>query len=243
MVPCLARRRGALVAGLLAACLAAPLWADPTDLCFDAARRAAAESGVPLAVLTAISQTETGRSRDGQVRPWPWTVNMEGEGRWFDSRDAALAWVHQHYRAGARSFDMGCFQINYRWHGQNFASIEQMFDPLAGARYAARFLSDLHRETGDWSEAAGAYHSRTPEHAQRYRARFDRFRAAGAGESGQTTVAAASNETVIAAADPAAPFLARGGGAALPRENSFPLLRGGGTPIGRGSLVPLSNGG
>jgi soluble lytic murein transglycosylase-like protein len=63
---------------------------------------------------------------------------------------------------GARSYDVGCFQINYRWHGQHFASLDQMFDPDANAAYAARFLSELYAEFGDWSRAAGAYHSRTP---------------------------------------------------------------------------------
>ena len=32
-------------------------------------------------------------------------------------------------------------------------------------------------ETGSWTEAAGAYHSRTPEHAERYTAIFERHRA------------------------------------------------------------------
>ena len=51
-----------------------------------------------------------------------------------------------------------------------------MFDPATNANYAARFLSDLYSELGNWSEAAGAYHSRTPKYAQKYAARFDRIR-------------------------------------------------------------------
>ncbi len=151
--------------------------ADLSLVCDRAAIEASDASGVPLSVLKAISLTETGRRRDGAFRPWPWTVNMEGKGSWHESRDAALALVYDHFKRGARSFDVGCFQINYRWHGQHFESIEAMFDPRGNAMYAARFLSELHAELGSWDKAAGAYHSRTPEHANRYRATFETHRA------------------------------------------------------------------
>jgi hypothetical protein len=39
----------------------------------------------------------------------------------------------------------------------------------------------LHAEFGNWSQAAGAYHSRTPHFNARYRARFDRIHAGLAG--------------------------------------------------------------
>lgn len=146
-------------------------------MCDLAAKRAARDHGVPLDVLRAITRTETGRN-GGQhgLQPWPWTVNMEGAGKWFDNEDEARTYVFAHFKRGARSFDVGCFQINYRWHGKAFASIDEMFDPAANADYAARFLKALYGEFGDWSKAAGAYHSRTPSYAGRYAARFDRIR-------------------------------------------------------------------
>ncbi|WP_425046897.1 lytic transglycosylase domain-containing protein [Primorskyibacter sp. S87] len=150
--------------------------ASTSDVCDRAAQDAAARYGVPLDVLRAITRTETGRNKDGRLQPWPWTVNMEGTGRWFGTEDEARSYVFRHYKRGARSFDVGCFQINYKWHGSAFRSIEEMFDPAQNADYAARFLSDLHRELGDWSSAAGAYHSRTKKYADRYVARFDRIR-------------------------------------------------------------------
>ncbi|QHQ37449.1 transglycosylase SLT domain-containing protein [Algicella marina] len=144
-------------------------------MCDAAATHAARETGVPRVVLQAISLTETGRRLDGEHRAWPWTVNMEGVGKWFAGREEALAYVNAHFATGARSFDVGCFQINFRWHGNAFASIAEMFDPQINALYAARFLRRLYGETGSWSRAAGAYHSRTPQFAERYAARFDRI--------------------------------------------------------------------
>lgn len=157
--------------------LAAPaVGRDASQLCDDAAAIASRESGVPIEILRAITRTETGRSKNGALRPWPWTVNMEGEGRWFDDRAAALAYVDSRRRAGAKSFDIGCFQINHRWHGDAFASIDEMFDPVVNARYAARFLNEIRSErparAADWRRIAGAYHSRTPHFAEIYRKRF-----------------------------------------------------------------------
>lgn len=148
---------------------------DPSELCDQAIVNGARRSGVPEAVLQAISLTETGRRVDGQLRPWPWAINREGQGYWFRNRDEALAFARESAAAGRRSFDVSCFQINYLWHGANFPSLELMFDLDTAADYAARFLRQLHDETGDWSAAAGAYHSRTPELASRYRARFDQM--------------------------------------------------------------------
>ena len=81
-----------------------------------------------------------------------------------------------------------------------------MFDPDAGAAYASQFLKSLYAERGDWSLAAGAYHSQTPERAGVYRARFDRILAGLAGRP-LAVVAAAEPERVDAA--PAAPKKSR----------------------------------
>ena len=203
---------------------------DLSLICDRAAVLAATETGVPVSVLKAISLTETGRERGGETRPWPWTVNMEGKGVWFETEDAALAYVDEHFKRGARSFDVGCFQINYKWHQQNFTSIEAMFDPAENARYAARFLLELHAETGDWEAAAGAYHSRTPEYADRYKARFAAYRAQLQNEDDLPlrVVAVAPDKP----ASPSTPMI-------RVRVNSYPLLQSGGATA-LGSLVPLA---
>ncbi len=146
--------------------------ARTADLCDQAMRRAALSEGVPLDVLRAIARVESGLNVAGTLRPWPWAINVEGQGLWFDTEVEAKSHVFQIFKAGARSFDIGCFQINYRWHGQAFRSIDEMFDPDQNARYAAGFLKDLFAELASWPAAAGAYHSRTPALAQTYSERF-----------------------------------------------------------------------
>lgn len=235
------RRARSISAALFTAALllvSVPAGAAIQDIavCDSVAEIAAQQSGVPVSVLRAITRAETGRRMQAGFLPWPWTVNMEGQGFWFDTKDEALAYVYKEFERGARSFDVGCFQINFKWHGQNFASIEAMFDPVTNALYAAKYLTELRAETGDWSKAAGAYHSRTPEFADRYAARFDAFRAGFLAQDGTAAEIADIPEIpdiVLAAYGAQAP--------AAPRVNRFPLLQNGAAG-GLGSLVPLDHG-
>ncbi len=150
---------------------------------------------------------------------------MKGQGHWFETEERALAYVVGQYKRGARSFDVGCFQINFKWHGAAFESIDQMFDPVENARYAATFLKQLKAELGSWSLAAGAYHSRTPKHANRYQARFERIRQSieGGMELASVAPAVQSGESQNA----------------LIRMNSYPLLQVAEGAGRYGSLVPM----
>lgn len=184
---------------------------NPAQLCDIAASRAAQRHNVPLDVLRAVALTETGRQRNGRTEPWPWALNMGGPGVWPETRAAALTLARTRIDAGRRNIDLGCFQVNYRWHGQNFASLDDMIDPEKNADYAARLLNQHKSRLGSWEDAAGAYHSGTPALAARY---IDRFRALRG----------------IPPPDHApAPVI---------RENSYSLLQPGGDQR-MGSLVPL----
>jgi hypothetical protein len=61
-----------------------------------------------------------------------------------------------------RSIDVGCMQVNLLYHPDAFASLEEAFDPPANASFAARFLTQLHDQTGTWPTATAWYHSATP---------------------------------------------------------------------------------
>ena len=140
-------------------------------LCRAAITEAERGANIPRGLLQAIGRVESGR-RDpetGQFAPWPWTTNAEGEGKYFPTREAAIAHVRQLQARGVRIIDVGCMQVNLHHHPNAFASLEQAFDPLINARYAARFLTELNGGRADWRQAAGHYHSQTPERAGPYR--------------------------------------------------------------------------
>jgi len=192
--------------------------ATPAQLCLDAAAAAAHETGVPEEVLIAIALVETGRGD----QPWPWTVTIAGTGHWLESAEAAATLVEETLAKGVSNIDIGCFQLNHRWHAEAFASAEDMLDPFRNAAYAATFLSTHHERTGDWPSAAAAYHSATPEYAEAYRARFE-DRLANLGPTDAGSARSAHDRT---------PDL----------PNRFPLLIAG-TAGARGSLVPAGLGG
>lgn len=142
-----------------------PLPVEPGALCRPAVALAEQAHGIPSHLLAAISRVESGR-RDpvsGNVRPWPWTVNAEGQGSFYDSKAQAIAAVRDMQAHGIRSIDIGCTQVNLMHHPDAFASLEQAFDPQTNANYAATFLTQLFGQTADWARAAALYHSATPE--------------------------------------------------------------------------------
>ena len=111
-------------------------------LCLEATAAAEALSGVPKDLLHAIFLSWSGVHREaaGARVAWPWTINVEGEGRYFDTKQAAVDGVRALIRSGVYSIDIGCMQLNYRWHGENFRSVEHILEPERNISYAARFL-------------------------------------------------------------------------------------------------------
>jgi len=154
---------------LLALILPVPLAAQPACRpAVDAAERAAA---IPPHLLAAIAHVESGRREafSGAVSPWPWTINVEGQGFFYDTKAEAIAAVQAAQARGVRSIDVGCMQVNLMHHPDAFPNLELAFDPQFNANYAARFLRELYGQTNDWGKAAALYHSATPEIGDEYR--------------------------------------------------------------------------
>lgn len=133
-------------------------------LCRAAILQAERGGHIPERLMDAIAMVESGR-RDpvsGAVYPWPWTINAEGQGHWFESKADAIAAVKALQARGVSSIDVGCMQVNLVQHPNAFPSLDVAFDPVANATYAAHFLRDLYNQTYAWPLAAAAYHSFTP---------------------------------------------------------------------------------
>ena len=173
------RRSPALLALVLVLLSLARAEAAPAELASDwrlCKQTIAAEerrSRVPTHLLAAIAMNESGRTHPDLKKrlPWPWTVMAEGQGRYLPSKAAAIAEVEGLRARGVRNIDVGCMQINLHHHARAFDSLEEAFDPASNVAYAARFLTDLFEQTGSWAEAAGRYHSATPEFKEPYQQR------------------------------------------------------------------------
>lgn len=139
------------------------------ETCLDAIAAAQAMAAdLPDRLLLAIAMAESGRSVDGAFGPWPWTLNIAGEGLYFPERATALDAAHAALENGLGNVDLGCMQISETWHGWAFDGIEEMIDPRQNAFYAASHLQELYALHGGWAEAIAHYHTANPVRGYAY---------------------------------------------------------------------------
>lgn len=120
---------------------------------------AAYSEGVPSTVLYAVALQESGVRLASGTRPWPWTLNVAGEGHFFrDRHSACSALTLAIASVGAKRVDVGIGQINLGWNGLHFANPCDALDPYQNLQVTARLLRTHFESTGDWVAAAGRYH-------------------------------------------------------------------------------------
>lgn len=117
------------------------------------------ELGLPCPAAVAIAQVESGLH--------PWSLNIEGRGFKFQSREEALARAGEALALG-RSFDVGLMQVNSWWLKRYGISLEAAFEPLANIYLGGWILKEEIERRKDLKAAVGAYHSPDPRRARRY---------------------------------------------------------------------------
>ena len=137
----------------------------PAELCRLAVQQAELRFHLPHGMLWAIAQVELARTMPEMRSPtaWPWTVQAQGKGQYFETKAKAIAWTQEAQAKGVTSIDTGCLQINLLSHPNAFRSLDEAFDPQRNADYAGRFLRELYAKTGDWHRTIGLYHSQALE--------------------------------------------------------------------------------
>jgi soluble lytic murein transglycosylase-like protein len=116
---------------------------------------AATRYGVPEGILYSVGLTETGKR--GSLQPW--ALNIEGKAVFAASRKDALVVFSDARSRGSKLIDLGCMQINHHYHGDQFASPDDMLNPKKNVEYAAKFLSRLHSKHVTWTMAVARYHA------------------------------------------------------------------------------------
>lgn len=140
-------------------------------------QRAAAQHDVPPAVLYAVAKVESNFKIKIGYYPWPWTLNIKGQSRFFATRNeacsAALEGLRQHGKYGV---DIGLTQQNWGWVGsQHYGHPCDALSPHENLNTAAIELRKCFNKEGDWTRAAGCYHRPAGgEPARRYRAVFEK---------------------------------------------------------------------
>jgi hypothetical protein len=115
---------------------------------------------IPPGLLLAVIKTESNLN--------PLALNINGKSLFFNDKDKAIKAINEAIASGATNLDIGLAQINYRWHGENFTSVDSMLSPELNINYAAELLSKLKLTHGDWHKALRYYHSAKPIHHKAY---------------------------------------------------------------------------
>ena len=152
----------------------AGMTADADDGLPAAYRSVAAQYGVPPDLFYAVALTESGYSAgDGsRPRPWPWALNIAGQGRFFATRIDAWRALDTALGDGEDRLDVGLMQINWRYHKTLLKSSWQALEPYRNLRLAAQILRECYRGRHDWWASVGCYHAPADsERARRYRER------------------------------------------------------------------------
>jgi len=149
-------------------------------------RSIAGEFGIPPAILFAVALTESGTAikSSGARVPWPWTLNIAGEGSYYPTRWQALQAAQRALDSGIQSIDVGLMQVNWRYHAKSLGSLESGLDPVHNLTVGARILSACHAQRGDWLAAVECYHApndaaRANAYRQRVEYAWRRLAAAG----------------------------------------------------------------
>lgn len=143
---------------------------EVSRLCSQNFARVERELGIPKQLVQAISMSESGRWSDEAraVVPWPWTINAQGKGYYFDTMHEAVTFARRLQLKGVVSMDVGCMQVNLKHHPNAFASLTEAFNPASNVAYGAKFLRTNYDDLGNWQQAIAAYHSRGTQRGRDY---------------------------------------------------------------------------
>lgn len=115
---------------------------------------------IPKGLLLAISKAETG--------VMPWALNVGGKAIYSSSKLKVFSIINNLLKKDIDNFDVGIMQLNFKWHGMNFSSINDMLDPIQNINYAAKFLVELKEKYKSWHLAVKYYHSSNTSKQQKY---------------------------------------------------------------------------
>ncbi len=133
--------------------------AEAQDIPPPAYQLAAREADIPSAVLYAVALQESGVTLRGRLVPWPWTLNVAGQARRFQTREAACASLRRALREVPRTrIDVGLGQINVGYQAHRFDQPCDLLDPYRNLAIAATILHEHHTPGDDWLLAIGRYH-------------------------------------------------------------------------------------
>ena len=136
---------------------------DKLNLCENTIESIELQTDIPKGLLLGIGKAEAIRKIKNKFVIWPWTLNHAGKSMFFDTKKQMRNYVFKNLKRNDFNIDVGCMQINIKWHKNNFKKISDMFEVNPNVSYAASFLKQLKSKHGSWDKAIKHYHSSDPK--------------------------------------------------------------------------------
>ena len=115
--------------------------------CFYYTEKYGKEFNLPYKLLTSISLVESGLKKNDKFVSWPWTLNVSGKSKFFETKEQALDYLIKNIKK--KNIDVGCMQISTKYHINEFKNLNNILDPEHNVKYAAKFLKSLYKSTRD----------------------------------------------------------------------------------------------
>jgi len=126
------------------------------------------QTEIQKGLLLSIGKAEAIRKINNKYIIWPWTINHAGKSMFFDTKKQMTNYVLKNLKNNDFNIDVGCMQINIKWHKNNFKKITDMFEVNPNVSYVASFLQQLKNKHGSWNKAIKHYHSSDPKKNKPY---------------------------------------------------------------------------
>lgn len=125
----------------------------------------AKKAGVSLAIYYSLLLQESGRNG----KPWKWTLNHNGKGMYFDSRNEARKYLSEAIEKGDKNIDVGLSQINIRWNGELVKNPLNLLEPKINIAVSAKILKDCMNRFSELRKGLSCYHAgRVVKHGMKY---------------------------------------------------------------------------
>ena len=148
---------------------------DKLKLCENTIESVELQTDIPKGLLLGIGKAEAIRKINNKYIIWPWTANHAGKSLFFDNKEQMKNYVFKNLKRKDFNIDVGCMQINIKWHKNNFKKISDMFEVNPNISYAASFLKQLKNKHGSWDKAIKHYHSSDPKKNNPYLIKVKNF--------------------------------------------------------------------
>ena len=141
---------------------------EKLNLCENKIQNIEIQTDIPKGLLVGIGKAEAIRKINNKYIIWPWTINHAGKSLFFENKEQMNNYVFKNLKRNDFNIDVGCMQINIKWHKNNFKKISDMFEVNPNISYAASFLQQLKNKYGSWDKAIKHYHSSDPKKNKPY---------------------------------------------------------------------------